>query len=272
MRARKNGSDGTRTRDLRRDRPTSSRTRASPDVTKPAWTLGFRLCYSTGVPSRSAPFRGEVLWRLLWRSRLNGGYGEGPATGPRDLDETGGVGTRVDKVSRDSATRWGRYPAAVTDAWRPDKTRLDATDRKLLSDVEQYGWHCLHIHDEDQLPFWSFTVGVVQTWQHPEFVVFGLRDTVAHDLLSQLVERVKAGETISPGRDYDDILEGSACRFVRVDPKWYPVFLGYAQWFYETKDGFPVLQLVWPDKHGRYPGDEDYAITDGSQPVLGSEG
>jgi Domain of unknown function (DUF4262) len=159
----------------------------------------------------------------------------------------------------------------VEGAWRPDKSELDATDRKLLADVEEYGWHCLHVHDEGQLPYWSFSIGVFQTWQHPEFVAFGLRDTVAHDLLNQLVGRVKAGETFSPGRDYDDVLEGFDCRFVPVDPEWYSAFLGYAQWFYETEHGFPVLQLVLPDRQGCYPWDECYSITDGSQPVLVSE-
>lgn len=159
----------------------------------------------------------------------------------------------------------------VEGGWRPDKTELDATDRNLLADVEKYGWHCLHVHDEGELPYWSFSIGVFQSWRHPEFVVFGLPDTVAHDLLHELVERAKAGETFSHGREYDDVLEGFGCRFVRVDPQWYSQFLGYAQWFYETEDGFPVLQLVWPDKHGRYPWEQGYTITDGTQPVLVSE-
>jgi hypothetical protein len=156
----------------------------------------------------------------------------------------------------------------VEDAWRPDKTKLDATDRKVLADVEKHGWHCLHVHDEGRLPYWSFSIGVFQTWQHPELVVFGLRDTVAHELLSHLVARVKAGEIFSGDRDYGDVLEGFACRFMDVDPEWYGTFLGYAQWFYETEHGFPVLQLVWPDKQGRYPWEDGYAITHGSQPVL----
>jgi uncharacterized protein DUF4262 len=153
----------------------------------------------------------------------------------------------------------------------PDKTELDATDRKLLADVDEYGWHCMHVHDEGRLPYWTFTIGVFLTWQHPELVVFGLRDTVAHELLTGLVERVEKHETFDPGRDYDDVLESFDCRFVRVDPQWYSAFLGYAQWFYETVDGFPVLQLVWPDRQGRYPWEQAYAITDGSQPVLVSE-
>ena len=157
-------------------------------------------------------------------------------------------------------------------AWRPDKTRLDATDQKVLADVEEYGWHCLHVHDRDGLPQWTFSIGIFQTWHHPELLVFGLRDTVAHDLLKQLVLRVAAGEIFRPDREYVDeyvdLLDGFSCRFVIVDPQWYSAFLGYAQWFHETEDGFPVLQLVWPDKRGRYPWADGYAITDGSQPVL----
>ena len=87
-------------------------------------------------------------------------------------------------------SREAGYPAAVEDAWRPDKTRLDTTDQKALADVEEYGWHCLHVHDRDGLPQWTFSIGIFQTWHHPELLVFGLRDTVAHDLLKRLVLRV----------------------------------------------------------------------------------
>lgn len=159
----------------------------------------------------------------------------------------------------------------MDDAWRPDKSHLDATDRKLLADVEEYGWHCLHVHGEGELPYWTFSIGVFRTWQHPELVVFGIRDTVAHDLLTDLVERVKRGESFRHGREHDDVLEGFSCRFLRVDPQWYSAFLGYAQWFYEAEDGFPVLQLVWPDKQHRYPWEQGYAIADVTQPVLVSE-
>jgi hypothetical protein len=159
----------------------------------------------------------------------------------------------------------------MEDARWPDGTEFDVSDRKLLADVEEYGWHCLHVHEEGQLPYWSFSIGLFHTWQHPELIVFGLRDTVAHDLLTELVERVKAGELFSPGRDHDDVLEGFDCRFVRVDPQWYSEFLGYAQWFYRSDCGFPFLQLVWPDRESRYPWEQAYAIKDGSQPVLVSE-
>ena len=155
--------------------------------------------------------------------------------------------------------------------WKPDKSQLDEADKKLLADVERYGWHCLHIRGlvgESTLPYWSFSIGLFQTWQHPELVVFGLEQEQAHAVLGHLVDRIKTGERFSSGQDYSDILDGYLCRFIVVDPRWYSDFFGYAQWFYETADGFPALQLLLPDKEGRYPWDDGYAITKGMQPIL----
>jgi hypothetical protein len=154
-------------------------------------------------------------------------------------------------------------------AWRPDKSRLDDTDRKVLADVEQYGWHCLHIHDDGQVPFWTFTIGLVRTWSHPEIVVFGLPDTTAHEVLSDIVRRIEGGEQLESGRTYDDVFGNRVpARFVEVDPAAYSAFLGYAQWFYETEADFPVIQLVWPDKAGRFPWEAGCTVSREHQPVL----
>ena len=158
------------------------------------------------------------------------------------------------------------------DAWRPDKSQLDNMDEKLLADVERYGWHCLHVHDEGQVPFWTFTIGLFQSWKHSELVVFGLPDTVAHDVLTDVVERIRGGHRFESGRLYQDVFDDSVpARFVEVDHLAYSQFLGYAQWFYETETGFPVLQLVWPDNGGRFPWETGYTVPTDEQPVLTRE-
>jgi hypothetical protein len=206
--------------------------------------------------------------------------GVAPGNAPKSVSDrflsralAAGVSSKLEARSR--VRRSSREGGSLR-SWRgrllaTDKSELDEADRKLLADVDRYGWHCLHVHGGADAPSWSFSIGVFQTWQHPELVVFGLGETVAHELLTQLVDRIKAGEKFVPDHDYDDIVEGYRSCFVRVDPQWYPVFLGYAQWFYETKDRFPVLQLVVPDKEGRYPWEDGYTITPGSQPLLVSD-
>lgn len=43
-------------------------------------------------------------------------------------------------------------------SWRPDKSELESSDRKLLDDIERYGWHVVHVHPyEGRYPYWDFT-------------------------------------------------------------------------------------------------------------------
>jgi hypothetical protein len=55
----------------------------------------------------------------------------------------------------------------------------DASERKVLEDIAEYGWHCVNIFAEDDLPPYSFTVGVFDTYKHPELIIFGLPREVA---------------------------------------------------------------------------------------------
>jgi Domain of unknown function (DUF4262) len=154
--------------------------------------------------------------------------------------------------------------------WRPDKSELTDRDRKLLDDVAAHGWHHLHIHPErGRDPLWSFTVGLPATWQHPELVIFGLDMEVCQQLFEGIVDDVAGGRSFAAGDEADDVLEGYPVRFVAVRPHWYSSFLGYAQWFHESDAGFPVLQLVWPDRDGRWPWDPACSLRRGTQPLLG---
>jgi hypothetical protein len=50
------------------------------------------------------------------------------------------------------------------------------------------------------------------------------------------------------------LLHSYPVRFVDVPQRCYPDYLGLATWAYEGND-FPAVQLVWPDKQGRWPWD-----------------
>jgi hypothetical protein len=81
-----------------------------------------------------------------------------------------------------SAQRLSWFHAAVTTGrtcvcrlCRPlEHEALDAGDRKLLDDVEQYGWHVVKIMGDAEVPEYAFTVGVQHTVRSPEFAMFGL--------------------------------------------------------------------------------------------------
>src|SRR3954451_20971966 len=54
---------------------------------------------------------------------------------------------------------------------------------KLLSDVEEFGWHVVLIPEDDEGPAFAYNVGLFGTFEHPEIVVLGLDLGVMHRLI-----------------------------------------------------------------------------------------
>ena len=135
----------------------------------------------------------------------------------------------------------------------------DDSDRKLLSDIAQYGWHVLHIFADESGPCFSFSVGFYLKFGHPEILVMGLPQPVAHELINLIGSHLAEGRVFRPRERFDGLAEGFACSFVSIAVEHYRNYLGYGVWFYRSlKQPFPALQLVWPDKQGWFPWENDY--------------
>jgi Domain of unknown function (DUF4262) len=131
---------------------------------------------------------------------------------------------------------------------------LSPSERQVYEDIESHGWHVVKVNEGDETAGWAFSIGLHVTLRHPEVVLFGLPGDVMHAVINSIGENVRSGSCYENGQFYGDLLEGYQCRFQRVSRKWYRPFLGYATWYYGGAQ-FPVLQCVWPDKDGRWPGD-----------------
>ena len=133
----------------------------------------------------------------------------------------------------------------------------DDTDRKLLEDVDQHGWHIIRVPGSDEVPSWAFSIGVFHTFGHPEIVVFGLPLENLHQIINSIGRAIRQGGSFPPDSQSDDVLEGRSCLFRAVHEAWYKPFLGYAIWFYQGTS-FPAVQCLWPDRYGRFPGEPQY--------------
>jgi len=130
-------------------------------------------------------------------------------------------------------------------------------DEKLLADVKDYGWQVIKILEKDETPGWAFSIGLYKNFNHPEVVVFGLNDEVAHFLINEIGEGIRAGKKFAVDGLYSDLIDTYSCTFRPVNPVWYHDFLGYANWFYESQN-YPALQCIWPDKQHRFPWDPEF--------------
>jgi len=132
----------------------------------------------------------------------------------------------------------------------------DSGESKLLADVQEYGWHVLGVSPDpgETGPPFAYSIGLYYTLGHPEIVVTGLAPEVSQRLINVVGERSRSETPVLPGRRYADIAEGYDVAFRTVPRALYEDYLGYALWFYRQLAGdFPVFQLIWPDKAGRFP-------------------
>jgi uncharacterized protein DUF4262 len=141
---------------------------------------------------------------------------------------------------------------------------------RLLGDVQEYGCHILNVAGEGRADF-SYSVGLYLNFGHPEIVVIGLSADKAMQLINLVCDRVAQGGQFDEGSLSMDLLNGLPVAFMKVEPEHYDDRFGFANWFYQSLPtaGFPVLQLVWPDREGRFPWDTQFDQSPRSmQPVL----
>jgi hypothetical protein len=149
---------------------------------------------------------------------------------------------------------------------------MSSSEQKIIEDVEAYGWHVINVLPDDPHPPHSFSIGLTKTFDHPEIVVVGLRGETAHVFINDIGERIRHGEVFELDRDYSDLASGFPVRFVTVLQQNFSEYLGWALWFYRGKT-FSAIQMVWPDRKGAFPWDEQFAgDLQLVQPVLNSVG
>lgn len=130
-------------------------------------------------------------------------------------------------------------------------------EKKLLADIEKFGWTVLLLEATEYLPSFAYTVGLWKNYNHPEIISFGLTTKTLHLILNAAGEIVKAGQTIEVGKNYSDFFNNSNSQFVNVDSRNIADYFGQAINFYDTID-FPAIQLICTDRNNKFPWDKDY--------------
>ncbi|MFI5613810.1 DUF4262 domain-containing protein [Amycolatopsis sp. NPDC051903] len=143
-----------------------------------------------------------------------------------------------------------------------DRDHLDTVDTGLVAHVADPGWGLLAIPADEVSAGWTFTVGLWHSFRTPELAVFGLDPKPGLALLNAIGEQVGAGLRVAAGDRLAGFLRSGATLEVRqVDEGWHEAFFGTARGFYRaTRPAVPFLQVVWPDRDGRFPAQDGFAV------------
>jgi hypothetical protein len=123
--------------------------------------------------------------------------------------------------------------------------------------VTRHGWSALLV--TRSLDF-AYTVGVYHTFGQPELVMFGLAGGNMPTWLNTAVELGRDKGWPGVEEPFDGVIEGFDTQLRDVHPSWYRALLGTALSFYRGV-AVPFRQLVWPDRHGRWPWDGDATLS-----------
>ena len=127
-------------------------------------------------------------------------------------------------------------------------------DDKALADIEQYGCHILHVLEDEKGPRFSYSIGIEKASGQPELLVTGLKRELAHGIINEYNQRVRAGECFEPDTFYSGFLGEFEVIFRPVLKMHYEEYFGWGRWLYKG-DGFRVYQLIWPSTKGVWPWD-----------------
>jgi len=143
-------------------------------------------------------------------------------------------------------------------------------DQELLDDIKEYGLQVLHVMADEEGPGFSYSIGLFKSYGHPEIIMIGLKQQLAHTLINNMAYDIKEGKVFTPFEYEAGILDDFDCYLIEVDKSNYDAYVGQAQRYYDG-DGFPLLQCVYPTVKGIYPWEDEWpeSVKD-LQPLLGS--
>ncbi|MHB8880405.1 MAG: DUF4262 domain-containing protein [Thermodesulfovibrionales bacterium] len=145
--------------------------------------------------------------------------------------------------------------------------KQDKVLQKVQDDITKYGLSVITVPGDANSPTISYSIGLWRSYNHPEIITFGLPPQVALIIINDIGERIKKGTRFKDG-DRAEKLSNFPMAFVQVPKDRFEGNLNVALAYYEHSE-FGVLQLVWPDKQGKFPWETGFQEElRKSQPIL----
>lgn len=142
---------------------------------------------------------------------------------------------------------------------------------KIESDILRDGVSIIGVMGSEDTPSFVYTVGLSETFKHPEIISIGLPAKVFHGILSIIIdEYLSKGEVLSTSATYDK-LANLPIAFINVSKFKKEEYMYMLDNYYgESSDDISAIQLLWTDKEGHFPFEAEFdEQMESIQPMLG---
>jgi len=134
-------------------------------------------------------------------------------------------------------------------------------DQQQIDHIKEFGLSVIgteEIVDGFRIPL-TYSIGITSTLGKPEVVVYGLPTKHAHIFINMYYARIKAGEMLIPGVEYDDFAaDGFKLQFKEITRESYASSLIQAKYYNDSRNiELKAYQLIYPDADGNWPWDPE---------------
>ena len=126
---------------------------------------------------------------------------------------------------------------------------MSKSDPLVAKNITEHGCHVVHVLEEEELPGFTYSIGIEKCTSQPELIVTGLNRELGHWMINEYNRLVTEGEVFEEGSKYGGFLEGCDVIFKTVEEKHYDEYFGQAQRYYGGNN-FAAYQLVYPNTSG----------------------
>jgi hypothetical protein len=123
--------------------------------------------------------------------------------------------------------------------------------------IDKFGLQVIMVGSTSYSPSFAYSIGLTQTYNHPEIICFGLPNDIGHAIINDIAKIIKKGETIDTEKIYTEIFKDSRTTFIKVDKRNINDYFGAALNYYGDKS-FSALQVVWTDRNDKLPWEENF--------------
>ena len=135
-------------------------------------------------------------------------------------------------------------------------------ETEIAEVVRERGWYLANVFDNE--PPFIYTIGLIESCQHPELIVFGLEERDAQWLLASIFVQIRNGVQFNAAdiRTVRIVDTDHRVGFRKVHPTQHPLYLGYAMGYCRHIGRWgelEAMQVFWPDSRGKFPFEAGFA-------------
>lgn len=123
--------------------------------------------------------------------------------------------------------------------------------------IKKFGLQVIMVSATNYSPSFAYSIGLWETYKHPEIICFGLPDKLGHEVINVVAEIIKQRGTINIGEYSTDIFKDSRAAFVKVDKRNIDDYFVVALEHYGNEQ-FEAIQLIWTDRNDKFPWEENF--------------